>query len=179
MNLVNDIKSEIRPRFSYGIAFANYFLENKFKNKKFKTMTFVKRHPANINYLFDEILNGFPTNWGKDQLQNTFAPAANIHETNEGFHVELNVPGRNKEDFKVTIENGMLSIAFEQKEVTENNDYKTLRREFSFKSFKRSFSIDEKINAEAVQAKYENGILKLLLPKKEVIKIAPKEIEII
>ncbi|MBC7652780.1 MAG: Hsp20/alpha crystallin family protein [Deinococcales bacterium] len=142
-------------------------------------MTFVKKHPSNINYLFDEIINGFPANWGKDQFQNTFAPAANIHETKDGFHVELNVPGRNKEDFKVTIENGLLTIAFEQKEVAENNDYKTLRREFSFKSFKRSFSIDEKINAEGVQAKYDNGILKLLLPKKEEVKIAPKEIAIL
>jgi HSP20 family protein len=142
-------------------------------------MTFVKRHPANINYLFDEILNGFPPNWGKDQLQNTFAPAANVYETNEGFHIALNVPGRNKEDFKITIENDLLTIAFEQKEAAENKDYKTLRREFSFKSFKRCFSIDENINAETVQAKYENGILKLLLPKKEAIKIAPKEIVIL
>lgn len=142
-------------------------------------MTVVKRHPANINYLFDEIINGFPTNWGKDQVQNTFSPAANINETNDGYHLELNVPGRNKEDFKVAIENNLLTIAFEQKEAAEQADYKTLRREFSFKSFKRSFSLDEKVNADAVQAKYENGILKLFLPKKEDIKIAPKEITIL
>ncbi|MBC7721663.1 MAG: Hsp20/alpha crystallin family protein [Pedobacter sp.] len=142
-------------------------------------MTLVKRHPANINYLFDEIFNGFPTNWGKDQVQNTFSPAVNINETNNGYHVELNVPGRNKEDFKVAIDNNLLTIAFEQKEATEQADYKTLRREFSFKSFKRSFSLDEKVNADAVQAKYENGILKLFLPKREDIKIAPKEIAIL
>lgn len=142
-------------------------------------MTLVKRHPANINYLFDEIFNGFPTNWGKDQVQNTFSPAVNIHETTDGYHVELNVPGRNKEDFKVAIDNNLLTIFFEQKEVTEQADYKTLRREFSFKSFKRSFSLDEKINADAVQAKYENGILKLFLPKREAIKVAPKEIAIL
>lgn len=142
-------------------------------------MTFVKKHPATINYLFNEILNGFPATWGKDQVQNTFAPAANIYETNDGYHVELNVPGRNKEDFKLTIENGLLTIAFEQKETSEQTDYKTLHFEFSFKSFKRSFKIDEKINTEAIQAKYDNGILKLVLPKKETIKIAPKEIAIL
>jgi HSP20 family protein len=142
-------------------------------------MTLVKRHPANINYLFDEIFNGFPTQWGKDQFQSNFTPAVNIHETIEGYHLELNVPGRNKEDFKVSIENNLLTIAFEQKEVIENKDYKTLRREFSFKSFKRSFSLDEKVNADAIQAKYENGILKLFVPKKEVIKVAPKEIAIL
>ena len=142
-------------------------------------MTFVKRHPANINYLFDEILNGFPTNWGKDQVANVFSPAVNIQETTEGYHLELNVPGRNKEDFKINIENGLLTVSFEQKEIAENPDFKTLRREFSFKNFKRSFSLDEKVNSEAIQAKYENGILKLYLPKKEEIKVAPKEIAIL
>ena len=142
-------------------------------------MTLVKRHPANINYLFDEILNGFPTNWGKDQVSNTFSPPVNIHETTEGYHLELNVPGRNKEDFKVAIDNNLLTVSFEQKEAAEQVDYKTLRREFGFKSFKRSFSLDEKVNADAVHAKYENGILKLFLPKKETIKVVPKEIAIL
>ncbi len=140
-------------------------------------MTLVKRHPANFNFLIDEIFNGFPAHWGKDQVQHHYAAAVNIHETTDGYHVELNVPGRNKEDFKVSIDNNLLTIAFEQKEA-ESKDYKTLRREFSFKSFKRSFTLDEKVNAEAIQAKYENGILKLYLPKKEAVKVAPKEIVI-
>jgi HSP20 family protein len=142
-------------------------------------MTLVKRHPANFNFLVDEIFNGFPAHWGKDQVHNHFAPAVNIHETTDGYHVELNVPGRTKEDFKVSIDNNLLTIAFEQKETIENKDYKTLRREFSFKSFKRSFTLDEKVNADAIQAKYENGILKLYLPKKEEVKVAPKEITIL
>lgn len=142
-------------------------------------MTLVKRNPANFNFLVDEFFNGFPTHWGKDQVHNHFAPAVNIHETTDGYHVELNVPGRNKEDFKVSIDNNLLTIAFEQKEAVENKDYKTLRREFSFKSFKRSFTLDEKVNADAIQAKYENGILKLYLPKKEEVKVAPKEIAIL
>lgn len=142
-------------------------------------MTLVKRNPANLNFLFDEILSGFPAQWGKDQAQHHFTPAVNIHETTDGYHLELIVPGRNKEDFKVSIDNNLLTIAFEQKEAAENKDYKTLRREFNFKSFKRSFSLDEKVNAEAIQAKYENGILKLYLPKKEEVKVAPKEITIL
>ena len=142
-------------------------------------MTLVKRNPASINFLFDELFNAFPAHWGNDQVQQHFAPAVNIHETTDGYHVELNVPGRNKEDFKVSIDNHLLTIAFEQKETIENKDYKTLRREFSFKSFNRSFTLDEKVNADAIQAKYENGILKLYLPKKEEVKIAPKEIAIL
>lgn len=141
-------------------------------------MTLVKRNPANFNFLIDEIFNGFPAHWGKDQVQHHYTPAVNIHETTDGYHVELNVPGRNKEDFKVSIDNNLLTIAFEQKEAAESKDYKTLRREFSFKSFKRSFTLDEKVNTEAIQAKYENGILKLYLPKKEAVKVTPKEIVI-
>ncbi len=141
-------------------------------------MTLVKRNPASINYLFDELFNGFPATWGKD-VQNTWSvPATNIHETKDGYHVELNAPGRNKEDFKINVENGLLTISFQQKAQEENNDYKTLRREFVLQSFKRSFSVDDKVNADSIQAKYENGVLKLYLPKKEEVKAQPKQIEI-
>ncbi len=90
--------------------------------------------------------------------------------------MEFNVPGRNKEDFKLNIEKDLLTVIYEKKEETQ--PYKTIRKEFVFSSFKRSFSLDEKINAEAIEAKYENGILKVYLPKKEEVKIAPKQISI-
>jgi HSP20 family protein len=141
-------------------------------------MTFVKHHPANLGNLFDELFNGFPANWGRDVQTGFTTPPVNIHETNEGYHVELSAPGRNKEDFTVHVENGLLTISFEKKEETEQKTYKTIRKEFSYRSFKRSFSVDEKINAEAIQAKYENGVLKLFLPKKEAVKVAPKQITI-
>jgi len=147
----------------------------KLKNK---IMTIVKHNPRVINNLFDELLNNFPATWGKDFVSNWSVAPSNIHETNEGYHIELNAPGRNKEDFKINVENGLLTISFEKKEENENKDYKTVRREFSFESFKRSFSIDEKVNADAIQAKYENGVLKLYLPKKEEVKIAAKQITI-
>ncbi len=141
-------------------------------------MTLVKQNPR--TNILDDLLFNFPTSWGRDSQPNNYPTAAvNIHETNEGYHVELNAPGRNKEDFKVNVENGLLTISYEKKEEVENKDYKTLRREFKYNSFKRSFSLDEKINADAIQAKYENGVLKLFLPKKDEIKVAPKEITIL
>lgn len=99
-------------------------------------------------------------------VNNLFSPAVNIVETPEAYHLELNVPGRNKEDFNISVDKGILSISYEKKEEEKKEDVKVVRREFSYQSFKRSFTIDEKINAEAIQAKYENGLLKLLLPKK-------------
>jgi HSP20 family protein len=141
-------------------------------------MTFVKNNPVHFGNLFDELINQIPANWGKD-AQNTFTSVpANIHETKEGYHVELNAPGRNKEDFKINLENGLLTISFEKKEEIENKDYKTIRKEFAYRSFKRSFSLDEKINTSGIQAKYENGILKVYLPKKEEVVVNPQQINI-
>ena len=143
-------------------------------------MTFVKvNNPVqkSINQFFDEFLNEIPATWGRN-LQNNFNPPVNILETKEAYHMELNAPGRNKEDFKINIENGLLSISFEKKTENDSEDVKSVRKEFSFESFKRSFSIDEKIQADNIQAKYENGVLKLYLPKKDEVKETPKQISI-
>lgn len=142
-------------------------------------MILTKSYPVNgnLNSVFNELFNTLPNSWTKDYKAES-TPAVNIHENAEGYHVELNVPGRNKEDFKVNVEKGLLTISFEKKEEKEDPAYKTIRREFSFGSFKRSFSLDEKINGEGIQARYENGVLKLLLPKKEEVKAAPTQIQI-
>ncbi|MBX2931426.1 MAG: Hsp20/alpha crystallin family protein [Chitinophagaceae bacterium] len=142
-------------------------------------MTLVKHYPKSINNLFDDFLFGnFPTVWGREQTENYFMPAVNVHETNEGYHIELNAPGLNKDDFKINIDNNILTVSFEKKEQTDNKEYKTIRREFNYQSFKRSFTLDDKVNAEGIQAKYDNGILKLFLPKKEEVKAMPKQITI-
>ena len=143
-------------------------------------MTFVKvNNPVqkSINQFFDEILNEIPATFSRN-VQNGFNPPVNILETKDAYHMELNAPGRNKEDFKINIENGLLSISFEKKTENVSEEVKTVRKEFSFESFKRSFSIDEKIQADNIQAKYENGVLKLYLPKKDEVKETPKQISI-
>ncbi len=141
-------------------------------------MTLVKNNPAHLGVLFDELFSGFPATWGKDASHSSTAVAVNIYETNDAYHLELNAPGRNKEDFKVNLEKGQLSISYEKKAEAENKDYKTLRKEFSYSSFKRNFTVDEKINAAGIQAKYENGVLKVFLPKKEEVIVAPQQIAI-
>lgn len=141
-------------------------------------MTHVKNNPVYFGNLFDELFNQFPATWGKDAHSGVSNVPANIHETKDGYHVELSAPGRNKEDFKINLDNGLLTISFEKKEETENTEYKTIRKEFSFRSFKRSFNLDDKINTGGIQAKYENGVLKLYLPKKEEAVVAPQQIAI-
>ncbi|MDD2793756.1 MAG: Hsp20/alpha crystallin family protein [Sediminibacterium sp.] len=132
----------------------------------------------NSTSVFDELFNNFPATWGRDVQTGYPSASVNIHETSDAFHLELNAPGRDKADFKINVNNGLLTISYEKKEETEQKDYKTIRREFSYRSFKRSFTIDETIHADAIEARYENGVLKLLLPKKEEVKLSPKEISI-
>lgn len=142
-------------------------------------MTLVKVNNRPFGNIFSDLLNEFPVA-ARSFGQEIFAfPQTNIHETPDGYHLELNVPGRSKEDFKIQVEQGLLTISFDKKEESvQTDDYKTIRREFDFKSFKRSFSVDEKIDVEGIQAKYENGILKLLLPKKEESKQSTRQINI-
>lgn len=142
-------------------------------------MTLVKLNnplPRTFNNIFHDLLNELPVAAGKDWNSNV--PPVNIVETTDDYHLELSAPGRNKEDFNVSIEKGLLTISFEKKEETKSEDVKSVRKEFSFQSFKRSFSLDDKIDAEKIQAKYENGLLKFLLPKKEQAKEVTQQISI-
>jgi HSP20 family protein len=138
----------------------------KFNNRPVKT----------FDNLFDELFNGVPTNWHPNQKS---AVPVNIHEAKDGYHLEFLAAGRNKEDFKVEVEKGLLTISFEAKETAQpENDYKTVRREFSISSFKRSFNVDDKIDVDNIQAKYENGVLKVYLPKKEEVAPTGKQINV-
>ncbi|HQS24729.1 MAG: heat-shock protein Hsp20 [Sphingobacteriia bacterium 24-36-13] len=138
-------------------------------------MSILKQNNISV---FDELFNAFPSNFGSTTPSGYPTAAVNIHETTDAFHLELNAPGRNKEDFAINVDKGLLTISFEKKETNEEKNYKTIRKEFTYKSFKRTFSIDENINVDGIQARYENGVLKLLLPKKEEVKNAPKQIAI-
>jgi HSP20 family protein len=94
-------------------------------------------------------------------------PSANIREKEKQFEVELAAPGMDKKDFRIEIDNNILSISAEREdEKTEEKDNYT-RREFSYNSFARSFQIPSSVNAEAIKATYTDGILILTLPKKE------------
>ncbi|RFM28107.1 Hsp20/alpha crystallin family protein [Deminuibacter soli] len=141
-------------------------------------MTLVKHNYRNFGNLFDEIFNGaFPANWNKDQ-QYYAIPPVNISETTEAYQLQLLAPGLNKEDFKVNVEKGLLTISYDKKSEQVKEGEKTHRREFGFNSFKRSFNVDDQVNVEGIEARYENGVLYLTLPKKEEVKVSPKAITI-
>src|SRR5690348_5849217 len=156
------------------MVYALFNIYQLLKNLKIITMTTIaKRNYRNLDNLFDEFFN-LPSVLGKDNNWNV--PPVNIHENKDGFHLELVAPGLKKDDFKVNLDKGLLTISYEKKTENESSDYKTHRREFNITSFKRSFNVDDVVNTENIQAKYEDGVLKLYLPKKEEVKALPKEI---
>lgn len=149
-----------------------------------------------MNQFFHEFTNVFQDNRsGRTQLH---TPAVNISELNNGYDMELLAPGFNKTDFKVRLEANTLTISAEQSKTiapeathsatdgataeTDTKESKTkeqvLRKEFSIKSFSRSFQLNEKIDMSNISAKYENGVLFLHLPIKEAEKVTVKSIEI-
>lgn len=105
-------------------------------------------------------------------------PAINVLENNYGFHAELLAPGRNKAYFSLAVENNQLTVSYEAPAQEKQEDVKPLRQEFTLGNFKRSFILDEKVDSENIQAKYEDGLLKIFLPKKAELKPMPQTIEI-
>lgn len=95
-------------------------------------------------------------------------PEANIIENGKDYKIELAAPGLEKKDFKVEVQDGVLSISAEKEEERKEEDKSFRRREFSYNSFSRSFTLPENLVTDKIDAKYENGVLRLTLPKKEV-----------
>lgn len=139
------------------------------------TLKFNQPTLKTLDSFLDNLLSDLPVTNTNNGMN---LPAVNIYETNDNFELEFNVPGRKKEDFKLTVDKNILTVSFEKKEEQKEENKQFIKREFTSRSFKRSFTLDEKINADAINAKYENGILFLTLPKKEEVKVMPKEIAI-
>ncbi|MDE3126202.1 MAG: Hsp20/alpha crystallin family protein [Bacteroidota bacterium] len=92
----------------------------------------------------------------------------NIYETMNAFEIELMAPGRNKANFEIKADNGLLTIAYQPIEKTENQSKKIVQQEFMEKPFKKVFSLNENISTDQIEATYQNGILKISLPLKTV-----------
>lgn len=140
------------------------------------------RFSSQMPSLFDRFLENDLFDWSNRNYSNTNTtlPAVNIKEDEDGFEVEMSAPGLDKKDFKVELNNNVLTISSEKKTENETKEGEQFtRREFSYQSFSRSFTLPETVESEKIKAKYENGILKLNIPKKEEAKPKPvKQIEI-
>jgi len=127
--------------------------------------------------LFDDFFSRDLWNMGlsNNSTTNTTIPAVNIRETNENFEVEMAAPGMTKNDFKVELDGTMLTITSEKKQENELKEgERYTRKEFSYQSFQRTFQLPkEVVDADKIEAKYENGVLRLVIPKKEEARPKP------
>jgi HSP20 family protein len=138
--------------------------------------------PASQRSMFDDFFNRELFNWGNNNFSasRTTLPSVNIKELEKAFEVEVAAPGMKKEDFSITLDGNMLTIASSKEDQQEKKDGKYTRREFSYQSFQRSFELSKDVvDDENIQARYENGVLRLTIPKKEsALAQSPRLIEI-
>lgn len=135
-------------------------------------MNVIRFNQRPVNML-SELMEDFDKNFFFRSLENrNLVPSVNICETEEMFGLELAAPGLKKEDFNISLDNNVLTISAELKNESEEKSEKLIRREFNFSSFNRSFSLPKMIDLDKIKADYTNGILKVILPKREEAKVA-------
>ncbi len=134
------------------------------------------RFSNQVPSLFDRFFENDMFDWSNRNYSdtNTTLPSVNIKEDTEGFKVELAAPGLSKKDFKIEINNDVLTISSEKKIENETKEGEQFtKREFSYQSFSRSFSLPVTVENDKISAKYENGILNISIPKREEAKPKP------
>jgi HSP20 family protein len=142
------------------------------EDKTMTLMRFSNQHPS----LFDRFFENDLFDWSNRNYSNTSTtlPSVNIKESNDGFEVEVAAPGLSKNDFKVELHHDLLTISSEKEienETIEGQQFSL--REFSYQSFSRSFTLPNTADSEKIGAKYEDGILRIIIPEKEVARPKP------
>ena len=146
-------------------------------------MSLVKFNPAKrnegsllpgFNDVFDSILND---TFFSERLV-ARVPAANISESEDHYYVELAAPGLKKEEFKISLDRNVLSISVEQQNGSHDDQKNYTKKEFSYTSFVRSFTLPDSANAESIEAAYIDGVLKIDIAKREEAKMVRRQIEI-
>lgn len=145
-------------------------------------MTLAKRNEGYFPSFIDRFFNNELMDWGTSNFSstNTSLPAVNVKETDDDYFIEVAAPGMSKKDFNVNFQNNVLTISSEKKDEKEEKDDSYTRKEFSYQSFQRSFTVPgNDVDSDKISASYENGILNIKLPKREEVKPKPaREIKI-
>lgn len=143
-------------------------------------MTLTKRNGNLLNplpMLFDDFFKRDLFDWNNSNYSdtNTTIPAVNIKETADNYEVQVAAPGMTKDDFKVELDGNSLTISSEKSQQNEQKEGERFsRKEFSYQSFQRTFNLQKDVvDIDKIQAKYDNGILHLMIPKKEEVKQKP------
>jgi len=129
--------------------------------------------------VFNDLMENFERNFfgGLREAEGDF-PAVNIKDQKDKYVIEFAVPGLNKKDFKIEVDNDVLTVSSDKKEEKEKKENNYSRREFIFNSFSRSFTLPKTVNINDIKADYSNGILAISVPKKEEETKVTRQIEI-
>lgn len=140
-------------------------------------MTRIRQYSNNLfPSFFDNFLSRDLTNWANSNFSedNSTLPAVNIKESQEGYAIEVAAPGMRKEDFNINLDKNQLIISAHKEEEKEEKEKHYHKREFSYESFQRSFSLNQKmVDGDNITASYQAGILSVYIPKKEEAKPLP------
>ena len=131
-----------------------------------------------LNPLFTDVFDSILNDTFLSEKQVTKTPSVNISEGENEFQIELAAPGLSKEDFKISVEKNILSISADKKAEEGTADKKYSKKEFSYSSFVRTFTLPETVDHSKIEAQYSNGILTLNVAKKEEAKIQTREIAV-
>lgn len=133
-------------------------------------MALIKWNRGGVPSMSDVFENFFNTEVGNILSERGSLPSVNVKETKEDYRLEVAAPGLNKEDFNLQIDNNVLTISAQKEEKKEEKEEQYNRREFSYTSFSRSFTLPEVVDYDKIDAKYKDGILEICIPKKEEAK---------
>lgn len=150
--------------------------------KEDQIMTLVKFNEGRNSNLaspgFSDIFENFFNDSFLSDRMVSRVPAVNISESDDAYHIELAAPGLRKEDFRIGLENDVLSVSAEQQSEHNENNKRYNKREYSYNSFVRSFTLPDSADNAKINAEYMNGILKISVAKKEKSKTMTRQIEI-
>ena len=136
-------------------------------------MNLIRKQTPFFPSLFDDYVN---QDWDFKVSSSARTPAVNIKELDNQFEIDLAVPGKKKSDFEIEVEEGLLSISSSMEEDQVTEKAKFTRREFSYNSFKRTFTIPDSVDPSNIEAHYSEGVLKLRLPKRKEALPQPKKL---
>lgn len=122
---------------------------------------------SDVDRFFENDLLRMPAQIGRQFMRNM--PATNIRESEKEYTIEVAAPGMAKDDFNIDIDEGMLTISSQKEENTTQEEENFTRREYNYNSFSRSFRLPESVNADDIKARYEEGVLKISVPKREEV----------
>jgi len=143
-------------------------------------MNLVKWNDTDLFPNFESILEPY---FGSSDFWNTKTPrmnvpAVNVSESDKAFEIDMAVPGKSKEDFEVSVENGSLCISSSTESSSEETEKNFTRKEFSYESFKRSFKLPDNVKSDKIDAKYTDGVLHVIIPKKAATVSKSKAIKV-